>query len=419
MSDSETSWRKPFNAFWASQSVSQLTVQSIAVCLPLLAVRKAHVASAEVGIISGLQYAPVLIVAPLLGAYIDGQRRLPWMRAAQWIRALSYGMAAAAAALGLLSFGTLIALVLIAGTFTATFDVATQAFVPNLVPKDNLGLANSRIQGSFSFAQVLGPTIGGLLLVLRAPWQTIAILGAGFGVAALLLLRIQADEQPVKRGADATMIQNLLSGFRAVWSNPVLSWLSASSIWFNIFEQALITTFLIYTVRSLRIPSGTVGLMIGIGAIGSIAGALSAGRRLAPSSSARGLILSSGLACVAPAALLVMRGDNLASLGIGAAAFFGYGVGVASFNVQSISLRQAIISPHMLGKTGAAYRFFAYGAIMIGGLVSGGFVASFGLSGALRVTVIALVAGWLGMSQWFRRAFPGRATDQPAPGEVP
>jgi MFS family permease len=410
----EPGWRKPFNAFWGSQSVSQLTAQSINVCLPLLAINKVHVRSSEVGLIAGLQYAPVLIITPLLGAYIDGQRRLPWMRTAQWIRALSYGLAAAAAAAGFLSLGTLIALVLIAGAFTATFDVATQAFVPNLVPKENLAFANSRIQGSLSFAQVFGPTIGGLLVAIRAPWQTFALLAAGFGIAALLLLRVQADERPVKSDRDTGVIQNLPLGFRAVWSSSVLSCLSASTIWFNIFEQALITTFLTYAVRSLGIPSGTVGIMIGTGAFGSIIGALGAGRRLALTRGARSLILSSGLACVAPAALLTIRGDDLVSLGIAAAFFFIYGIGVASFNVQSISIRQATIAPELRGKTGAAYRFFAYGALMVGGLASSVFVAAFGLLGSLGLSVTALVAGWAGMSLWFRRVFADRNTDTPA-----
>jgi MFS family permease len=422
MSDStavaQLSWRKPFNAFWGSQSVSQLTAQSINVCLPLLAVSKVHVRSSEVGFITGLQYAPVLVITPLLGAYIDGQRRLPWMRTAQWIRALSYGAAAVAAAAGFLDLGTLIALVLVAGAFTATFDVATQAFVPNLVPKDNLALANSRIQGSLSFAQVIGPTVGGLLVAIRTPWQTFALLAVGFGVAALLLLRIQANEQPVKTDRATGVLGNLPLGFRAVWSSSVLSCLSASTIWFNIFEQALITTFLTYSVRSLGIPSGTVGIMIGTGAFGSIVGALGAGRRMALTRGARSLILSSGLACVAPAALLAMRGDDLVSLGIAAASFFVYGIGVASFNVQSISIRQATIAPELRGKTGAAYRFFAYGALMVGGLASSAFVAAFGLLGSLGVSVTALVVGWAGMSLWFRRAFADRNTDRSTVGRA-
>jgi MFS family permease len=396
--------------FWASQSFSQLTAQSISVCLPLLAVNEIHVRSSEVGLIAGLQYAPVLVITPLLGAYIDGQRRLPWMRTAQWSRAGFYLLAAAVAAAGFLNLQVLIALVLIAGAFTAAFDVATQAFVPNLVPTHDLALANSRIQASLSFAQVVGPAIGGLLVELRAPWQAFGALAAGFAIAALILLRLRVHERPVKDTPRMGTIEKLTLGFRAVWSSSVLSCLSASTIWFNIFEQALITTFLTYAVRSLDVPSGKVGTLVGTGALGSILGALGAGRRLALTRGGTGLILSSGLAGLAPAALLAMRGDDLPSLAVGAAAFFVYGIGVTSFNVQSISIRQATIAPDLRGKTGAAYRFFAYGALMVGGLTSSALTAAFGLPGSLTICVIALVIGWFGMALWFRLAFAGRAS---------
>jgi hypothetical protein len=113
-----------------------------------------------------------------------------------------------------------------------------------------------------------------------------------------------------------------------------------------------------------------------------------------------------------------MRGDDVVSLGIAAASFFVYGIGVASFNVQSISIRQATVAPELRGKTGAAYRFFAYGALMVGGLASSAFVAAFGLLGSLGVSVTALVVGWAGMSLWFRLAFADRNTDRSTVGRA-
>lgn len=76
----------------------------------------------------------------------------------------------------------------------------------------------------------------------------------------------------------------------------------------------------------------------------------------------------------------------------------GLGVGVAAYNVVAISLRQRVTPQAGLGRVGAVYRMFAYGAIAAGAAVSGLLVSFAGIRGALVAAVVALVVGWFLMS---------------------
>jgi predicted MFS family arabinose efflux permease len=396
-------WHEMFTTFWASQAVSQVVSQSATVTVPLLAITHLGAASEQVGVITFLQYAPVLLITPVLGAYIDSLRRGPIMFSAHVARGVLYALGAVLLALGQMSTEGLTALVLVAGVYTAGFDVSIQTFVPDLVPREELVWANSRIQGSLSFAQVVGPSVGGGLIALGTPWPVLAVFAAGYICAALLFLRSRYTEKLHAMRPGTKMLDRLLKGFRIAWSVPTLKCLLLSSTWFNLFEQAFITTFLVYAARGLNLDAALVGGIVGVGAMGSIAGAAVSSRAPRKRSPVTLLIIYSALASGAPTFLVLMTGNDVMSIVLAVATFFVYGFGVTSYNVHAISLRQAAMPEGAQGRTGAAYRMFAYGALAAGALLSSVMISVSGLLGALLFATSALVIGWFGMSFWYRR----------------
>ncbi|MFJ4036913.1 MFS transporter [Microbacterium sp. NPDC090007] len=388
-------WRREFNRFWVSQSASQIVTQAITVTVPLLAITYLETPSDQVGFLSALQYAPVLVITPLLGAYIDGVRRRPLMVGAHLGRSLVFIVATAIFAVGAMSTTTLMMLVLCAGLFTAAFDVAIQTFVPNTVPRDGLTWANARIQGSLSFAQVLGPLLGAGLIAIGTPWPTTALFAAGFLFAAMLLLRNRAVEIVQPRQA-LPFVSRLTEGVRIAFRSRVLRTLLMSSTWFNTFEQAFMTTFLVFAVREVGLDSTDVALVLGGGAIGAVVGAAVASRmargRRTPISR---LVVYSGISAVAPMTLAWLQQNNLATVSISLAVFFFYGAGLTAYNVEAISMRQRNMPVNAQGKTGAAYRMFAYGALALGGLLSSALVGLFDLRAAMFVATGLLAAGWV------------------------
>lgn len=392
----DEAWKRQFSRFWMSQTVVQIVTQSIAVTVPLIAITYLATPSNQIGLISALQYLPVLIVTPLLGAYVDGVRRRPLMLLAHCARAVIYGAATVIFLLGGMTSNLLLALVLIAGAFTAAFDVALQTFVPNTVPTTELIYANSRIQGSLSFAQVMGPSLGAILIAIGAPWPVTALFAMGFAAAALLLLRNRAVESVTRADPTQSFRSRFTAGFRVAMRSRVLWTLLISSTWFNLFEQASIATFLVFAVRSVGLESSLVAFVLGAGAAGAVVGALVSNRIASRSDRpVLRLLVYSGMAAITPIALNILPGLETLTLAVAIAIFAVYGFGLTAYNVEAISMRQRNMPVGAQGKTGAAYRMFAYGALAIGGLLSSGLVTIFGLQLAMLIATACLVVGWV------------------------
>jgi hypothetical protein len=75
-----------------------------------------------------------------------------------------------AAALGALRTELLVEVAFLVETFTGFFEIAYLTCIPSLVSQEGLVEANSRLEGTTSGAQVIGPALGGILVrVLGAP----------------------------------------------------------------------------------------------------------------------------------------------------------------------------------------------------------------------------------------------------------
>jgi MFS family permease len=159
----------------------------------------------------------------------------------------------------------------------------------------------------------------------------------------------------------------------------------------------MLTTFLICAIRHSHLTEGVVGVVIGCGAAGALLGVFLSARLRSQTLRLR-LIVSSGAGAIAPIALLFVHDAGAVSIITAITAFFVYGVGVAAYNVQAISLRQAVTPPLGYGKVGATYRTFAYGSVGAGATLSGALVTFAGIYGTLVIATTTLIAGWIVMS---------------------
>jgi hypothetical protein len=81
-----------------------------------------------------------------------------------------------AAALGALRTELLVEVAFLVETFTVFFEIAYLTCIPSLVSQEGLVEANSRLEGTTSGAQVIGPALGGILVrVLSAPLALVAV----------------------------------------------------------------------------------------------------------------------------------------------------------------------------------------------------------------------------------------------------
>ncbi|MGE5527445.1 MAG: MFS transporter [Methanosarcina sp.] len=135
------------------------------------------------------------------------------MLGADLTRAASTGVLAALLISGAAQIWQLALLYAVDGAATAFFNPASDAIVPQLVPRTRLRQANALLNLSRSLGKVLGPALAGVLLALGSPGAALAVDAATFALSAACLLVIHA---PAARRAEqaAPFVSEMRQGWR-------------------------------------------------------------------------------------------------------------------------------------------------------------------------------------------------------------
>jgi MFS family permease len=352
----------------------------------------------QIGVLNALQYIPVLLITPFLGVFIENRPRRPLIILANFVRAALVLVIPLCAAVGWLDMTVLWLVALVLGSFTALFDVALQAFIPILVPKNDLVEGNSKIQATYSIAQAAGPGIGSLIVSWITPPGAMLVNAITYLVAGGCSASVHCTEHEIKRPMDSRMADirwKIWEGLRYVVSDKRLAALMWQATWFNLFEQMILTVYIIYAVRRLGLSVALLGLTISLAGVGSLAGAVVAGPIATRVRLGVALIGSMGICSLCFILIPLADGSGIALLGWLGPAFLLYGLGLTVYNVYAVSVRQAVVPSEFMVRVTATFRFFTYGAIPIGALL-GGLVSDYlGLFYGLLLGCVLLPIGWV------------------------
>lgn len=414
-------WHHPdFRKLWFGESVSLIGSYATQLVFPLVAVAYLDASPTELGLVSAAQFAPTLLLTPVVGHCVDLMGRRAVLIGSNLAR-----IATLAAAVVMLQTGTLrvwnwcvVAFVL--GAFTAAFDVAWHSYLPVVVHRRHLVEGNAKMQTSYSVAQLAGAGLGGWLLKVLSPTIAVLIDIISYAVSVVTLLGIRTREPhgAPPPGRDEPALQRLTHGARLLWRDRVLRALMLEGAWFNLCEQALMTLFMLYAVRFLDLDSGQVGACIALGSVGAVAGSVVAATWQRRWGTAKTLVVAIGLASCSPVLVPMASGPQLAAVALIVLSFNVYGLGLTVFNVHNLSQRQARTDPSALGRVTAAFSTVALGALPFGALAGGLLGDLLGVRLGLTVVAIAFVAGWLVFALVLPRLF-GDATGTRAGAGVP
>jgi MFS family permease len=379
-----------FLKLWIGETISLLGTQVTALALPLLAVITLQASAGQVGLLNACRYAPFVAVTLFAGVIVDRVRRRPTMIVANAARAFLIGLIPLAAAVDWLRVEHLYAVGFAVGVLTVFFDLAYQAYLPSLVERDLLTPANARLQASASVAELGGPGLGGLLVqVLSAPYALIAD-AVSFLVSVLSLTTIEKQEPAPPPTERAPLLREIGAGFRFTFANPYLRAIAGEAATFNLFEQTIMTAFVVYAIRDLDLSPGILGLVLSTGAAGALAGSLVASRLSRHFGLGPVIVGSMSVACIVPLTIALPGAKGTPTV-LGLALIFSlWGGAVAVSNVLVVSLRQTVTPDPMLGRMNASYRFFTYGAIPLGALLGGGLAELIGLRPTILVGALGL-----------------------------
>lgn len=367
-------WRHAdFLRLWSAQAISAFGSRITRTALPIIAVSTLGQPESIVGLLVAAQLAPGFVLGLFAGGFIDRGNKRRILIFADVTRALIVATITAAWWFDLLTMAHVVVAGALVGAASALFVITDVAYLPQIVPKGQLAEGNAKLETTEAIAEIGGPaSTGALIAVIGAP-LAIAIDAASYLWSALMLGRIQAPDvvaEPSKvRGKWS---DDLRAGLRAIFSHPIVRPIViAHGVWAlsGGFFMALYTP---YCLRTLQVSTATFGVIISMGGIGALGGAVLSRFFVRRIALGKMMLLMSALS-VGCALLIPLAEGSRAIPFLVAHQFLSDGFAVA-FVIQAVTLRQTVLPKAMLGRANAAIHVFSGSMLALGALV-GGFLA--------------------------------------------
>jgi MFS family permease len=368
-------WRdRRFAVFLTAQTLSVAGDSFALIAVPLLVLR-ATGSVAQMGLLTGAAGIAAVVAGIFAGILVDRLDRWILMAACDLARMVLYGLIPLAWAFHPQVWLLYVILPLCAA-IGMIFQVGYVSVVPALSGQARIIEANGLLYAAQSAAAVAGPLLAGLISAVLGPANAIAVDAASFAVSAVGVLVVRqglasrrgettdsvapggpvasgvaTPEEPLSGSPDAAGAwRELLAGARFLWQHPTLRALTVLLTFYIFATQGLPDVLIFYIKHDLHQGDGVVGLVLGVAALGTVAGALTVAplrRKLSFGATWTGAVIVSALAIAALGAT-----GSVPPTAVLAAVYLAC-AGVAG--IASMSLRQQVTPDHLLGRVTAAF----------------------------------------------------------------
>lgn len=226
------------------------------------------------GAINGLRFVPFLIFSPLAGVAADRTDRRRLMMTTQWcvlLTALGMGLVVS---LGLLEVWHLFAFTLVTGVVWSFSEPVRQALIPDVVPRAELMNAVALNSAAFNFTKIIGPSVGGVLIVAFGLAGNFYIQSATYLFVLWMIYQMHVPER-VSEAARSSVLSNLREGIRYVWADPVVFAVMATAMIPRLFAMPYQALMPIFQKDVLQVGADGLGLMMAAPGLGAMLAMLS------------------------------------------------------------------------------------------------------------------------------------------------
>ncbi|MDQ3964227.1 MAG: MFS transporter [Actinomycetota bacterium] len=344
-----------------------------------------------------LRTIPYVVLGPLGGLVADRYDRRRVMVVGDLTRAALMVMLAMAAAASM-PVAIAIALAFLTAAAGTPYGPAVAALTPSVVKERALAGANATMGTVEHTALIVGPAIGGLLLILGSPSLAFVVNAFTFVFSAGCIVLIRTPSGGGETSERSSMLRRLGEGVSAVTSSPqvsvVIGFVFVASFLYG--HELVLLVFV--SERLLGTGSEGVGFLnAAIGAGGVLAAGLTS--RLAASRHPRRMLTFGILASALPlAALAVLSAPWMAYLSMAI-----IGAGSISFEVVSMTLLQRGLARDVLARVFGMLDSLGIGGVMLGSLVAPFLVGGIGLRGTLVLVGVSLPVLVVALTPTLRR----------------
>jgi len=414
-----------FLKLWTAETISVFGTGITQLALPLIAATTLDVTPFEFGLLTTIEFLPFILFSLPAGVWVDRLRRRPILIAGDLGRAIAIASIPVAFYFDALTIWQLYVVGFVNGVLTVFFDVSYMSYVPSVVDRDQLVDANSKLEITRSASQILGPGMAGILIgLLRAPFAML-IDSISYVVSAVFVFFIRRPEpaiEPHDEAADGpkpSMRQEIAVGLRYVTGHRWLRSIAATTGTSNFFGNVVNAILILYLTRERGLGPEALGFAFSVGSVGVLVAAFVTNRLTARLGVGRMLVLTSIGFSVAGLPL-AFAPDELIWYAVAISGFLG-GFCSVGWNINQVSLRQAITPPRMQGKMNATMRFIVWGTMPLGAIIGGALGSLVGLHETIVIGALGGLVAFVPVTLSSVRhivTMPEPVDDARAPAEV-
>jgi len=398
-----TLWRnQDFVVLWRGGLISVLGSGVSRIAYPLLMLAVTH-SPAQAGLAGGLRALPYLLLGLPAGALVDRWNRKQVMILCDAGRSLNMASIPLAFALGHFTAAQLYGNALVGGILFVFFSAAEVAYLPHIVSREQLSTAVAVEQGMSSGAEVVAPSLGGILFQFGhvVPFLTDAV---SYSASVVSLLFVKAEFQE-KRATDVPNLRKeIVEGLRWLWQQPLVRTVAITTAGLQLATSGVALIVIILAQHHHASPAmiGTLFSAVGIGGVLGSAIAPRVQRTLGFGRTILGVAWTEALLWP-----LFAFAPNPVMLGV-VLGLFAFSMPI--YGVAAMSYRLSVTPDRLQSRVGTAFRVIAWSSEPLGAVLAGLLIQALGAVSTTLVfsAWVLLVAAITSSDGQLRRAIRQR-----------
>ncbi|HET9690482.1 MAG TPA: MFS transporter [Acidimicrobiales bacterium] len=342
-----------------------------------------------------LQRLPWLLFAVLAGVIADRHDRARIVVVVDTVRGVLVALLALSIVTSVVDIAVVLAALFLLGAAEVFSNTASNAILPSLVDRDDLTLANARLQGGFyTVYQLVGPPVGAVLVTAGMAVPFVAQAGLVMAGAGLMA-RVGAGRAAPPGGppAERRMRAEVAEGFRWVRSSPAVRTLVLTILIFNVTFGAAWSVLVLWSQERLHMGDLGFGVLTAASAAGGVAGIAAYGR----------ITKRVSLGNMMRVGLLIETFTHLAfalttSQVVAVVIMTVFGAHAFVWGTTSVTVRQLAVPDELRGRVNAINSLGVFGGIVVGSALGGPIATRFGITApfwfAFVGSAVFVVAIW-------------------------
>ncbi len=381
---------RSFALYWRAEAVSGLGTYVTLFALQALVVLTLDGSASDVGWLNAARWLPYLVLGLVIGALVDGRRRLPLMVGTDLLQAVLLLTIPLLWWLDLLSLPALLVVVVAYGTAAVVNSAASMSFLPRLVGAQDLQPAHARIDGADAVASMTGPALGGVLVSAVGAPLTVLVDSVTYLFSAVTLRGIRHEEPPPRTGLTVRgLLADIVEGVRWSYGRSGLATIAVATHGWFVGHAVVGVVLAPYAFLSIGLSAFELGIVGACGGVGAVVGAAVTTRVGRALGTGRTIILCHAVTTLAVVTMVlssqVPQGAAVVVLAAGQAL---YGLAMGMSNSHEMSYRQLVTPDELQARTNTTLRSLNRAVVVVVSPVAGLLADSWG-----NVSVLALAAG--------------------------